>query len=166
MTPQQIDTTIYNQAKSMGIADTQAKLIVAQARYETNNYKSPVFNKYNNAFGYKWVGQKKWATGQGGAASSHDAQGNPDGGSYAAYPSVAYSTGEIVDWLKRRQAEKKFVIANLTTPQQYATALKSAGYYGQTASEYGNGLMNTLKNVAIIASGGLGILALIATFFF
>ena len=37
------DNQIYNKAVSMGIKPVQAKLITAQARAETGNYKSKVF---------------------------------------------------------------------------------------------------------------------------
>jgi len=166
MTPQQIDNIVYNQAVSMGVPSDTAKLIAAQARYETAGYTSNVFKNYNNAFGYKWVGQKKWASGPGGAAGSQDAQGNADGGTYAKYPSVAYSTGELVDWLKRRQAEGKLKISALKTPAQYAAALKASGYYGQTASQYASGLSTMLKYITIAAGGALTLLLLVAGFFF
>jgi flagellum-specific peptidoglycan hydrolase FlgJ len=157
-----IDTAIYNQAFSMGIPATVAKIIAAQARYETADYTSNLFKNYNNAFGYKWVGQKKWASGPAFNAPSADAQGNTDGGTYAAYPSVQYSTGELVDWLKRRQNEGKLNIASLTTPDVYAYALKSSGYYGQTASQYGTGILAKLKKIAIDNAGNIATVALLA----
>jgi len=159
------DQQIYNQAILMGVPANVAKLIVSQARYETNDYTSNVFKKYNNAFGYKFVGQKKWPIGAGGGAPSQDAQGNADGGIYANYKSVADSTGEIVDWLKRRQAENKFKIADLNTPQAYANALKNAGYYGQSFTQYAAGLLSKSKNVIIAAGSGLAILLIVAGFF-
>jgi len=58
------DQQIFNKAISMGIKPIQAKLIVAQARAETGNYLSPVFKNLNNAFGYKYIGQKKMANRQ------------------------------------------------------------------------------------------------------
>lgn len=170
MSTQQIDNLIYNQAVKMGVPPTVARLIVAQAQYETffngKPYNSPVFKANNNAFGYKFVGQKKWPIGAGTSAASQDAQGNPDGGIYARYANVENSTGEIVDWLYRRQRDKVFTVANLTTPQLYASALKKAGYYGQLASQYASGLSNRLKNVFIVASGTATLLLLVAGFFF
>jgi len=157
-----IDTAIYNQAISMGMPAEVAKLIVAQARFESADYNSRLFNDWNNAFGYKWVGQKKWANGPAFAAPNQDAGGNADGGTYAAYNNVQDSTGELVDWLKRRQAEGKFSIASLTTPAAYASALKGSGYYGISSSEYGSGLLAKLGKIAIEVGGTLGAIALLA----
>lgn len=153
-----IDTAIYNQAISMGVPAEVARLIVAQARYETGDYNNNAYKYYNNAFGYKWVGQQKWANGPGNISS--------EGNEYAAYPSVEYSTGELVDWLYRRQNEGKFSVASLTTPAAYASALKNSGYYGQSASEYGSGLMAKLGKIAIVVGSSLGAIALIATVVF
>lgn len=161
-----IDTAIKAQALKMGMPETLASLIVGQARYETNDYTSNVFKTLNNAFGYKYVGQTKWPVGAGTGAPSKDAQGNADGGTYAKYKSVADSTGEIVDWIKRRQAEGKININAIQTPEQYATALKNSGYYGQTASTYAKGITAKLQNVAIAAGSGLAVVLIIASFFF
>ena len=157
-----LDSAVYNQATSQGIPANVAKIIVAQARLETADYTSNLFRNFNNAFGYKWVGQKKWANGPAFNAPGQDAQGNPDGGTYASYPSIQYSTGELVDWLKRRQRDGVLTIANLTTPGAYAAALKAAGYYGETASEYGQGLLAKLSKIAGEVGGTLGVIALLA----
>lgn len=164
--PNSIDTTIKAQALKMGMPETLANLIVGQARYETNDYTSNVFKTLNNAFGYKFVGQTKWPIGPGSTAPAKDAQGNADGGTYAKYKSVADSTGEIVDWIKRRQAEGVLNITTIQTPGQYAAALKRAGYYGQTASSYATGITAKLKNVAVAAGSGLAAVLIIAGFFF
>lgn len=145
MTAAQYDTEIYNQAIKMGVPPVTAKLIVAQARHETGNYTNNAM-KYFNAFGYKWVGQKKWAIGPANTSS--------EGDKYAAYKNVADSTGELVDWLKRRQTEGKLIIANLTDSTKYANALKSANYYGAPVSEYVKGLTAALKKIAIVAGTG------------
>lgn len=161
-----IDTQIKAQALKLGIPETIANLIVGQARYETNDYTSNVFKTLNNAFGYKFVGQTKWPIGAGTGAPSKDAQGNADGGTYAKYKNVADSTGEIVDWLKRRQKDGVLNLNTIQTPAQYATALKRAGYYGQSADTYAKGITAKLQNVAIVAGSGFAVLLLVAGFFF
>jgi flagellum-specific peptidoglycan hydrolase FlgJ len=160
MDAQAIDTAVYNQATSMGVSPTVASIIVAQARLESGDYTNNASTKYNNLFGYKWIGQKKWATGPANTSS----EGNP----YAAYPSVQASTGELVDWLFRRQAEGKFVVNNLTTPEAYATALKGSGYYGITADAYSDGLDAKLKKLLVVIgsnAGAIAVIALVAYFF-
>jgi len=155
------DDQIYNKAVSMGIKPVQAKLITAQARAETGNYKSKVFKTLNNAFGYKFVGQKKWPIGKGSAAPGT----NGDLGNYANYANIENSTGELVDWLKRREKQNKFKISNLSTPQEYAAALKNNGYYGASLEQYTNLLLATLPKVVITTVALLPILLLIGGFF-
>jgi len=146
MTAGQIDTTIYNQAVSLGIPASVAKIMVAQARYESADYTSNL-SAFNNVFGYKYVPGAKW---QAGSAFL-----SPEGNYYAAYNSVNDSTGEIVDWLKRRQSEGYFNIADLTTPAAYADGIKTADYYGQSALDYANGLIAKygLIKVGIVSVG-------------
>jgi|GEM_PF-2536177 len=164
------DQQIFNKAISMGIKPIQAKLIVAQARAETGNYLSPVFKNLNNAFGYKYIGQKKWPIGKGSAAPGT----NGDLGNYAYYANIENSTGELVDWLKRREKEKKFVISNLDTAEKYATALKNSGYYGATLNHYTKLLLSTLPKIIlttlpivpiVTTVASLPILLLIGAFF-
>lgn len=146
------DSIIYNKAVAMGMNPQLAKIIVAQARFETGDYLSPVFKNLNNAFGYKFVGQTKWPVGAGAAAN--------DGGVYAKYANVADSTGELVDYLKRKEKSGGLVIEQLNTPEQYAAALKRLGYYGITAGQYSKGLTANLRDVKI--AGGIGLLVLLA----
>lgn len=157
----QIDTRIYNQAKKMGINDTLARLIVAQARHETNDYKSRLFNVSNNAFGYKYVGQKKWANGES-PVSPPKSEGLTG---YANYPSVEYSVGELVDWLRRREKNGLFTLDNLTNSQIFADSLKRGGYYGDTIPNYTRGLDSALKKVVIVGGSITAILLVIGFFF-
>lgn len=142
-TANNLDNRIYNTARNMGMPDYVAANIVKQARLESADYTSNVFKTDNNLFGYKYVGQKKWPTGPGLKSSEF----NKDGSYYAHYSTPENSIGELVDWLKRRQAEGSFNIANLHTEQQYAQALKSVGYYGDTANNYTNNLVAKSKLV-------------------
>lgn len=157
------DSAIFNQATSMDIPDTVAKNIVAQARFETGDYSNTAFLEHNNAFGYKTYPGSKWQRGAGNIST----EGDP----YADYANVQDSTGELVDWLKRRQAEGKFTIASLTNPVDYANALKSCDYYGSAASDYANGLIAKLKlidwkTVGVVAGGSAAVLLMVLAFFF
>lgn len=159
MTAAQYDTIIFDQALKMGISPVLAKIIVAQARYESADYTSNTFKITNNAFGYKYYPGSKWQSGAGNPSSEY----GQDQSVYAKYNSVTDSTGEVVDWLRRRQNEGYFKIADISTPQQYAKALKSADYYGQSAGAYTSGLIAKygLVNVAAVTGGSLLLIGLI-----
>lgn len=144
------DNIIYNTAITFGLTHDLSLLVTYQARYETNDYKSNVFKQNNNAFGYKYIGQKKWVIGGGTSAAKTDAQGNPDGGIYAKYPSIEYSVGEIVDYYKRRIKQGyKFDKLQNTDTMKFAELLKQAQYYGITARQYGSGLQAKLNKTNI-----------------
>lgn len=152
------DERIYNKALADGMPTILATFIVAQARHETGNYTSNVFNTCNNAFGYKWVGQ---STANGPCVQS------PELNSYAKYVSLEDSVHELTLWIKRRQAEGKFPanLASITTPDQYAALLKESGYYGASLQTYLNGLLAALQKLgqlAVSPTGGAVLLVLVA----
>jgi uncharacterized FlgJ-related protein len=149
------DQLIYDVARRSGFPDNFARLLVAQCKHESANYSSPVFKANNNLNGYKFVGQK---IAKKGTLS-------PEGDHYAKYASVEDSVKELVNWIKRRQMEKKFP-ADLTTinsPAKYAELLKLSNYYGDSVKVYTNGLIRWLKkvNVSAVAIGLMPILIII-----
>lgn len=123
-----------------GLPPALSNLVVSQARHETNNFTSNSFVKFNNGFGYKYTGNK-WQSGMGVRS--------PEGDFYAAYANIENSTREIVDWIYRRMREGKFPanLGDIRTPEQYATLLKNAGYYGDDLENYIAGLKRWLKKV-------------------
>lgn len=158
-----IDTTIFQTAKKNGFSDAVAKNLVAQARYESNDYKSNVFKNNVNLFGYKYVGQ---ALATKGTLAPQSEWSNPTTPQYyAKYASVADSATEVIKWLYRRENEGKFKVSDLTTAQAYADALKKGGYYGQTSYEYAIGLLAKYKNIVITAASSFAIFAIAALFF-
>jgi hypothetical protein len=159
MTPQQI---IYNQCRADGLPDQLAKLVVAQASFETASngipFNSNVFRTCNNCFGYKWVGQK---TAAGACLQS------PEGDYYARYNSIAESAHELTQWIRRRQKEGKFPadLSSIHTPEDYAYYLKQGGFYGVSVAHYANGLAHWLGPVLNLSltyrpSEGIGFLLL------
>jgi flagellum-specific peptidoglycan hydrolase FlgJ len=160
-----IDTIIYNAAKQKGLPDAVAKNLVAQARYESNDYKSNVFKQNNNLFGYKYVGQPNATPGTPAPRSEWT---NPNVTQYyAKYANVADSANEVIKWLYRRENEGKFKVSDLVTAEKYAAALKAGNYYGQSAYEYGIGLLAKYKNIIINTTTSISlILVLLATYFF
>lgn len=147
------DVLIYTTLIKNGVPHQNALNIIAQARYETNDYTSNVFRENKNLFGYKFVGQKKYVVGAGTSAPSQDAQGNKDGGIYAKYPTIENSVLEIIAYYKRR-----FKAQNITelqgwqsiqTLENKASKLKAWGYFGQTASQYLKGMQAKIKNIKL-----------------
>lgn len=153
------ESEIYSQCKAMGMPEKLCLLIVAQSKHETNGYQSNVFKSCNNAFGYKYVGQR-------GATKC---TGSPEGDNYAKYASVKDSATEIVKWIRRRQNEGKFPqdLNTITSQAQYAALLKQCGFYGQmpgqtyqqSITNYTNGLIHWFKDNIKPAAGGLGAIA-------
>ena len=135
----QFDYMVLNAALAKGLGSDLARLITAQARLESGDYSSNVFNRDNNLFGYKYVGQSGATQGTAAPAS--------EGGYYAHYATIADSVNELVGWLIRRQNQGLFDISNLTTPEAYASALKSGGYFGISAAEYAAGLKSKLQKI-------------------
>jgi hypothetical protein len=157
------DTIIYRTARENNFSDAVAKNLVAQARYESNDYKSNVFKNNNNLFGYKYVGQPLATKGTIAPQSEWTNANTPQ--YYAKYASVADSATEVIKWLYRRENEGKFKVSDLITAQAYADALKKGGYYGQTSFEYAQGLLAKYKNIILVAASSLSLFAVIALFF-
>ena len=134
-TAQENSQIIYDTAISRGFNDTTAKLLVAQSAHETGNWTSNAFRKHNNGFGYMYLKGSKWQTGSRGLIADNKLP-------VADYKSLADSTNEVVDWLKRRQNEGKFKIEELNTPEKYAKALKDNKYYGAAYSIYLGGMID------------------------
>lgn len=134
---------IYNIATGDGIPPVLASLIVDQSKHETGNYSSRFFTVGNNAFGYSYNPESKWQLDKGGP--------NADNGvPIAQYANLKNSVHEMTDWIKRRQSDGKFPgdLASITTPDEYAHLLKSAGYYQDAESNYARALANYFYSAA------------------
>ena len=81
-----IDQKIYNTAVQQGFNPIAAKLIVAQARFESADYTSNVFKKNNNTSGVKYIGQKNATQGTL----------SPEGNYYAKYDTVQDSLNDKI----------------------------------------------------------------------
>jgi uncharacterized FlgJ-related protein len=154
-----IETQVYQAAIKNGMPAPLAALITAQSKHESSNYTSNVFLKNNNLFGYKYAGQKI-ATRGTPAPSSEGING-----AYAKYANIGLSVQELTDWIKRRQKEKKFPtdLKIITSPELYASLLKTAGYYGASVTQYITGLKRFLNDNLPAAGISAAALAAIAT---
>jgi hypothetical protein len=133
-----IEQSIYNVLIQEGFSDKVARIVVAQSKYESQNYASNLFIRNNNAFGYKYVGQSIATKG----IPAPSKEGNI---AYANYTKIEDSALEIAKWLKRRIAEKRFTISDLETPEGYARSLKLAGYFGDNVDVYTRGIKQYLS---------------------
>lgn len=141
---------IYNTAVSDGMPTDLAKLIVAQTKLETGNYTHRFFTEGNNAIGYSfvWPYGSKWQLPFPGDLADNNI-------SIGQYATIENSIHELTDWIKRRQKEGKFPssLSQITTPAQYATLLKNAGYYGASLNDYTNGLATWLMKLPALSIG-------------
>jgi hypothetical protein len=137
-----IDQQIYNTAIAQGFNPIAAKLIVAQARFESADYTSNVFKKNNNTSGVKFIGQKNAVQGTL----------SPEGNYYAKYNTIQDSLNDKIVRLYN-------ITMRGVTPQQlknsqdateFANLLKQRGYYGSSAVEYASGLKSKLLRINVI----------------
>lgn len=161
-----IEQIIFSTAIKDGMPQTLAKLLVAQSKVETNNYQHRFFTIGLNAFGYSYVPGAKWQLDRGGPLADN-------GVPIAQYSSIENSVHEIASWIKRRQAEGKFPanLNEITTPDEYATLLKNAGYYQADLSTYTGALLYWFENLpplqaALIIGGGTLILLVLGAILF
>jgi len=149
MTTADYQNQIYNTVIQQGYSDTLAKLIVAQAQNESANFTSPVFIKTTNPFGMTYSGQVL-------ACVSAEHQPKSEAGlAYAKYHDVGVATLDLLAWLNRRQKEGDFNITCLQTPDEYAQALKCAGYYTAPESQYSKNIayyFNQAKDYVITSA--------------
>jgi len=137
-----LDQQIYDTAIKNGFNPTTAKLIVAQARFESADYTSNVFKQNNNTSGIKFVGQPNAVQGTL----------SPEGNYYAKFNTIQDALNDKIGR-----------IYNLTmkgvTPQQlkdstdandFSEKLKQRGYFGSSASEYANGLKAKLLRINVL----------------
>ena len=115
-------------------------MVMAQAAFETGNWKSAAALQANNYSGIKFYGQK------GKKPSEVLAPGEEENGyrrPYVQYDSPEDWASGMVELLKGRY--KKAL--ETTTPEEYAARLKERGYYGGKESDYAKGLRYYLNNL-------------------
>jgi hypothetical protein len=139
MTNQETGDLIFATAFADGMPANMCRLIEAQSRHETGNYKSNAFLTNKNCFGYKVFKGSKWQQGAGITSS----EGDP----YAKYATVEDSVHELCAWIHRRQLGTQFPadLTTIKTPADYAQLLKKCGYFGDTVGHYTSGLTHFLS---------------------
>jgi uncharacterized FlgJ-related protein len=145
-----LDQTIYDVAIRNGFSPATSKLIVAQARFESGNYKSNVFKQNNNLFGMKFVAQPL-ATRGTLAPSNERSSVDRNTNYYAKYKNPEDSVKDVVERLysKTIGGVTQLQLQNAQTSLDFAKLLKLRGYYGGTPEEYSNGLKSRLRVIQV-----------------
>lgn len=170
------DQIIYDVAISEGFNPTAAKLIVAQARFESADYSSNVFQKNLNTSGMKFIGQPLATRGTPAPANEQRCGGGCDSDYYAKFRSVEDSARDKISRLYNitMRGVTPQQLKNVKDADEFASLLKKRGYYGSSESQYAAGLKVKLLRVQIVEFVtknknklliGLGLLALAGAYY-
>lgn len=126
--------TVFDTAKSYGkLSDDQAKIIVAQAMHESDNFTSPLFKATFNCVGMKMPKVRPHPH----ILKPSDRVMKKEGSTpYAAYSSVENCIKDLIDWHTYNKTDWSKII----TPEYYANYMKKRGYYGDPESVYSKAL--------------------------
>lgn len=142
MTNAEIDQAIYNTAIEQGFNPTAAKLIAAQARFESADkfgvdYNSAVFKANNNTGGIKYIGASQINAQRGSLApaSERTCGGGCNGDYYAKFNTIQDSINDKIVRLynKTMRGVTPQQLKDSTDINEFATLLKKRGYYGPSA---------------------------------
>jgi len=134
-----IDQDIYNMAITEGFSPISAKLIVAQARLESSDYGSNVFQNNNNMFGMKYIGASQPLASRGTLAPMNERSSSCQSGGtcvdkdhYAKYKTPSDSAKDVITRLykKERNGIGFEQLRNVADADEYATKLKTRNYFG------------------------------------
>jgi hypothetical protein len=163
------DQIIYDVAKRNGYPDASARLIVAQARFESSDYSSNVFKNNFNTSGMKFVGQPLATRGTLAPSNERSSKCNAQSGwvcknndYYAKFKSVEDSAKDKIERLFNitRNGITPQDIKNAKTPTEFSTLQKKRNYFGfgtwdsaegQTQiRNYAAGLTRKLNKIQIV----------------
>lgn len=162
MTSQEIDQLIYNTAIQQGFSPVAAKLIVAQARFESADYQSAVFRANNNTSGMKYIGQPLASRGTPAPSNERTCNLTCNSDFYAKFGSVQDSaTDKIVRlYSKTMGGVTPEQLKNVKDADEFARLLKKRRYYGPSAygtagaekeiSQYAGGMRAKLLKINVL----------------
>jgi LPXTG-motif cell wall-anchored protein len=147
-----VDQLIYNTAIQQGFNSTAAKLIAAQARFESADYTSNVFRKNNNTSGIKFIGQPNAVRGTLAPANERTCNGGCNGDYYAKFNTIQDSINDKIVRLynKTMRGVTPQQLKNAKDSTEFANLLKQRGYYGSSAAEYAAGLRSKLLKINVL----------------
>lgn len=150
------DQIIYDVARRDGFNPVAAKLIAAQARYESADYTSSVFRNNLNTSGMKYIGQPLATRGTLAPASERSDSCNTrsvclNRDYYAKYRSVADSAKDKIqrNFNLTINGVTPQQLRNAKTAEEFADLLKKRGYYGITSFVYAAGLKAKMRKVNV-----------------
>lgn len=108
-----------------------ADLLIAQSKHESGNYKNNL-TKYHNVFARHYHKTDSFAVSAGARAEGHS--------NFAIYPSLKNATLSQLSYLKRKKYSFKW-----KSPREFATELKSKGYYEAPVDEYSSALRRYMR---------------------
>lgn len=161
-----LEQQIYELAISEGFSPSSAKLIVAQSKLESTNYTSNVFQKNNNMYGMKYVGQPLAQRGtlapiNERSESCRSVGTCVDRDFYAKYNSPIDSAKDTLQRLykKTRNGIGFEQLKDVRDADEFAKKLKTRNYFGfydintpqgiREAQEYANLLSSKLKTFSV-----------------
>jgi uncharacterized FlgJ-related protein len=153
----QYDQLIYNTAVKQGFNPMAAKLIVAQARFESADYTSNVFKNNLNTSGMKYIGQPLATRGSLAPLNERSATCQKGG---ACLNSDHYAKfASVTDSAKDKIVRLYSITKGGVTPQQlknakdadeFASLLKKRRYYDDKESIYAAGLKAKLLRIQVV----------------
>jgi hypothetical protein len=153
----QYDQIIYNTAIKEGFNPAAAKLIVAQARFESADYTSNVFNKNLNTSGMKFIGQPLATRGTLAPMNERSSRCQKEGicangDHYAKFASVADSASDKITRLYNinMRGVSPEQLKNAKDADEFASLLKQRGYYGSDVASYARGLRAKLMKINVL----------------
>jgi len=111
---------VYSLLIKNGFDSEQAKLIVAQAAHETNNFSSRIFRENNNLFGMK-VSSRKIATSEKNG--------------HAVYSNISDSVKDYKAYYTARNYNKTY-----SSVDAFVQALKGKNYFEAPIDQYTKGM--------------------------
>ena len=162
MQSQEIDQVMYDTAIKQGFTPVAAKLIVAQARFESADYTSAVFRANMNTSGMKFIGQPLASRGTPAPANERTCNLTCNGDFYAKFGSVQDSATDKVVRLysKTMGGVTPEQLKNVKDADEFARLLKKRRYYGPSAygtagaekeiSQYAGGMRAKLLKINVL----------------
>jgi len=146
------DQLIYNTAIENGFTPISAKLIVAQSRVESADYKSNVFINNNNLFGMKFIGQPLAVRGTLAPSNERNCGGTCNGDYYSKYSSPSDSVKDLTSRLYKitRNGVTFDDLKNSTDADDFANKLKKRDYFGGAAATYAAGIRSRLLKINVL----------------
>lgn len=126
----QIEQRIYKTLLTEGVDSISAKIITAQAAFESGFFKNELTLKHNNVFALLHNPYRQTYSFGGKGRAEHDKRSG-----YAQFKSIEEATKDFVLFLKYRKLGTKFANCDI-----YAWLLKKKRYYGSPWEHYARGL--------------------------